>query len=82
MMKLPKDSEDPSRKTDFLHVFGTVVNTVPLDDDIKVWTVKQIQEKMVQRGIGILKQLGQDVEGIIKTVINLSFRQIKMYYYK
>ena len=66
MMKLPKGSEDPSEKTDFLHVFGTEVNTVPLDDDIRVWTVKQIQEKMVQRGIGILKQLGQDVEGIIK----------------
>jgi hypothetical protein len=64
MMKLPKDSEDPNGKTDFLHVFGTEVSAVPLDDDVRVWTVKQIKEKMVKKGIEILKQLGQDVEGI------------------
>lgn len=64
MMKLPKDSEDPNGKIEFLHVFGTEVNAVPLDDDVRVWTIKQVKEKMMQRGIGILKQLGQDVEGI------------------
>lgn len=64
MMKVPKNKEEDSNgQTEFLHVFGTEVLPVPLDNDVKVWTEKQIKNKLMKKGTAIMKQLGQDIAG-------------------
>ena len=47
----------------FFRPFGVVIKQQYLDDDVKLWSQEQLKNKIVETGLVLLRQLGQDVQG-------------------
>lgn len=60
-MKLVKDSDQSSETC--LRPFGVDIKREAFDDEVKLWSQEQLKNKVVETGVVILKQLGQDVQG-------------------
>ena len=48
-----------------LQVFGVNYKQEKIDDDITFWTQEQLKNQLIEKGVALLSEMGQDVQGII-----------------
>jgi hypothetical protein len=48
-----------------LRVFGVNYKQEKIDDDITFWTQEQLKNQLIEKGVALLSEMGQDVQGII-----------------
>ncbi|XP_032791809.2 HAUS augmin-like complex subunit 4 [Daphnia magna] len=55
--------EEKLKDDDNLHVFGIQFKQEPIDDDITLWAQEQLKNELIEKGVLLLGELGQDIQG-------------------
>lgn len=64
---------DKPNNEEALRVFGVNFKQEKMDDDITLWTQEQLKNKLIEKGVVLLREMGQDVQGKFSCFFNICF---------
>ena len=62
-MKIVKAKSDKPNNDETVRVFGLNFKQEKIDDDVSVWTQEQLKNQLIEKGVELLSEMGQDVQG-------------------